>query len=135
MCKCKCAIIDKRRGYDPGKHQSVVADFLCPMCENKTMRYYMHGETDISSYIVLECSRCRSYVRYILAGDVMKDELYFSDSSCLVRERGEKDYVWGRNPLLNESSWTDIPAFEITRELFMDKERLLNKIKTYVVFQ
>lgn len=127
MCECRIYAQAKREYSDPGKHLFLITDFKCPICD--LSRFNMHGNDGDYGGFTYECERCREYIIYFHNDHkFFKDEFYYLDSV----ERKETVIVRYNDHFFVEMGLKDFtcPLFE-----FKNKEELLNKIKTYILYQ
>lgn len=131
MCDCKIFEQGARDNLDPGKCQSIVADFVCLMCLSEKKRFsHHHGDDGGYRGDTLECSECHSYIRYFYdyaLREHYKDEFYYG-KYCIVPSIDKIVLVKNYNKLDCEEIF--LPKFE-----FKDKEQFWNKVKMCLIFQ
>lgn len=124
MCNCKAVTFAKNEGMVPGEHVIGKIDFICPMCRNDDKLWFLHGPSDDYAGYSYECGSCRSYIQYLLDDSFYKEEFYFDD---------EKLYLILENECIIFDSNNKILLI-IPPPNFTNREHLLSKVKTYILF-
>ncbi|CAB4196906.1 hypothetical protein UFOVP1290_426 [uncultured Caudovirales phage] len=129
MCKCRAFAQAKRDYCYAGKHVVETINLFCKMCNKNIKRYSNHIDGDYmgASY---ECMNCHSYVQYLDEPNVSwKEEFYFDDLGILLIN----DFIDNKSYLCSIDSAEFEPILTLPLIDF-DKETILNKIKTYILF-
>ena len=88
-----------------------------------------HGKLAMAIYTAYDCTSCGEYFSTYLVGDAF--ELQFTCKEyCIIYLHGELIFNVD-NTMIDADELTEIPIFDID---FSDKEKLYNKLKTYLIF-
>jgi hypothetical protein len=139
MCDCK-SFINGEIGDDFGEHTEVVVNFECFMCKHDAKLFSYHAPSGInrpnnggqsgSDYHWYECAMCKTYIKVLSNSLEFVKEIFIIDKFSIAKEDG-RIYIWDNNYPDDDSD----ALCAIVPEFPFNKENLLDKIKTCILFQ
>jgi len=123
---CRSCRINYSLVGDTGKHKLIDAGMFCPMCKFNGKSIHHINDQGLTGHS-LECYGCNNYIMYFEGDLIVKDELYFDHSFCLIRDLEDEVSCLLSN---DEVVIMVMPGLLDAS----DPAKLFRKLKTYIVF-
>lgn len=139
MCNCRAKEYADNNGFSSaGKHSLLKVSLYCKLCKITHNEWYHHGEMDSNYYgHSVECVKCRNFLYQMDSPLVLLNpfqEEYYINNYCLIANYdSEEIYIALFDKDNKEKVLANLPINELYK-LLSDKEKLINKIKTYITF-
>lgn len=128
-CKCRISALEKQDGFGfKSKHVVEDLNLFCKIC-NKTIKKYSNHPSDDYYGNSYECMKCRSYILYTSdTNKLWKEEFYFDDLNIMMinEEDDDETLLWKISD--------DKKILSLPRIKFTDKNKIRDKLKTYIIF-
>lgn len=125
MINCRTCRFEKDNYAKASQHKLVDANIFCQACHYNGANIW-HGDSDDFSGEVYECGNCHNYLLYTdKFGKITKDEIYFEDGLCLIRDIIDSD---------STLDFTD-KSYCINHIItYSNIDELYEKLQTYLMF-